>query len=570
MTQVSRFWDGVAVGDATLAPYDAATEFARVMQSVSGAGGVATNQSAVFRGELNELAVTGAATPVSINTGRAITAGTWYENDAASTVAIPTPAALTRIDRIVLRKDWSAAVQTVRITRIAGAEGGAAPGLTQVWGTTWDEPLAQVSIDIAGVITLTDQRQFVGNNAGAGAGSTTGQVLNWNGTNATWTSQLAPPLGSVGAPTYSFVGDLNTGMWSSAADTIVWSTGGVISATLGSTGVFTVGATANTIGLLVASNADATTVATSVIPQLLIVNSNGTANNWSMIGFGQTSGDSGGAMIGGLHVSHTGGSREYALAFFTAVAGGTTTERIRITGAGLVGINQTTNTFMTQGVTIQQGGADNEILAFKSSDVAHGMTGLAETDTYVHWIKYHATNGGVSSTAFSSSVIAYELVGAATTGDATKSIFASGAINLVGALKAGTSYGAMGATDNILIIGVTGGAQFIFQSDGTSYENVGTAWVNYDEYDDVALLTDLSIAASRADDAIHQRFASFLRYSPEMLQAMDLIHFNADGHHFANRSKIQMALIGASRQLGDRVTTLERENQELRNALALA
>ena len=34
------------------------------------------------------------------------------------------------------------------------------------------------------------------------------------------------------------------------------------------------------------------------------------------------------------------------------------------------------------GITINQGGQDNEILALKSSDVAHGITGIAETDTY--------------------------------------------------------------------------------------------------------------------------------------------------------------------------------------------
>lgn len=159
MTERSRFWDGVATGDATEAPYDAPTEFAAVLRSLSGAASVTTNLGGVFDAELNELAVTGATSPVSVASGRALAYGNWYESDAAVNVAIPTPAASTRIDRIVLRKDWTA--QTVRITRIAGVEGGAAPALVQIAGTTWDTPLAQASITTGGAITLTDQREFI-------------------------------------------------------------------------------------------------------------------------------------------------------------------------------------------------------------------------------------------------------------------------------------------------------------------------------------------------------------------------------------------------------------------------
>lgn len=192
MTQVSRFWDGTTTGDATTAPYDAGTEFSKVLMSVAGAAGIATNLSGVFRGELSQLAVSGAATPVSIASGRAITWGTWFENDAATTVAIPTPASSTRVDRIVLRKDWVA--QTVRVTRIAGVEGAGAPALTQVAGTTWDEPLAQVSITTGGVITLTDQREFIG---GAGMPTPTGtnSILTSTGGVASWST--TPTIGGI-------------------------------------------------------------------------------------------------------------------------------------------------------------------------------------------------------------------------------------------------------------------------------------------------------------------------------------------------------------------------------------
>jgi hypothetical protein len=160
MAETSRFWDGTSTGDATAAPYDAATEFAGVLKSIIAAAALQPDEGGVLAGQLNECATSGAATPISVAAGRAICYGTWYQADAAVSVAVPSPGASTRIDRIVLRKDWAA--QTVRVTRIAGVEGGGAPALTQTAGVTWDTPLYQLSITTLGVITLTDQRRWIG------------------------------------------------------------------------------------------------------------------------------------------------------------------------------------------------------------------------------------------------------------------------------------------------------------------------------------------------------------------------------------------------------------------------
>lgn len=159
MAQTSRFWDGTVTGDATTAPYDAATEFAKALGSAAGAFGVPTNFGGVCRGELNQLAVTGATSPIAIASGRAIVYGTWYENDAAVSQAIATPAVSSRIDVIVLRKSWVA--QTVRIAVVTGVEGGGAPALTQTAGVTWDIPLTGLFITTGGAITLLDARQFI-------------------------------------------------------------------------------------------------------------------------------------------------------------------------------------------------------------------------------------------------------------------------------------------------------------------------------------------------------------------------------------------------------------------------
>lgn len=159
MTERSQFWTTGTTGDGTTTITEAqAIEWFRDTTTPFASAGPHTSQG-VLAGVLNELAVSGVSSPVAVATGAAAVEGYYYKNDAAVNVAIPTPAGSTRIDRIVLRASHST-TRTVRITRIAGTEGAGAPAITQTAGTTWDIPLAQVSITTGGVITVTDERSF--------------------------------------------------------------------------------------------------------------------------------------------------------------------------------------------------------------------------------------------------------------------------------------------------------------------------------------------------------------------------------------------------------------------------
>jgi hypothetical protein len=154
MAEQSGFWDSTGTGDGSAGGYTE-TQLYQHLEALF----LRTKASeCVLKNFLNALVVSGTATPVSIATGAAVVAGFWYINDASTTLAVPTPAASTRIDRIILRVSWSA--QTVRLVRLAGVEGGAAPTLTQTLNTTYEVSLAQVSITTGGVITVTDERQY--------------------------------------------------------------------------------------------------------------------------------------------------------------------------------------------------------------------------------------------------------------------------------------------------------------------------------------------------------------------------------------------------------------------------
>jgi hypothetical protein len=121
------------------------------------------------------------------------------------------------------------------------------------------------------------------------------------------------------------------------------------------------------------------------------------------------------------------------LEFWTAAGSGTTlTERLRIDSAGSVFIGDTANTKMTQGLTINQGAADDQAISLKSSDVGHGLTSagyaVQETDTYLSMRKQDAGNGGAEISAFMQNVAAAQVLvfdahgGTATTTKATNGV----------------------------------------------------------------------------------------------------------------------------------------------------
>jgi hypothetical protein len=115
----------------------------------------------VFKGYLNELAVTGTSSPVAVNTGAAVVYGKLYFNSASVNVAVGTPVVGTTGHRVVLRATWGV-TQTVRIALVSSADGTAdIPAVTQTADTLWEITLATLTITTGGVITVTDARAYV-------------------------------------------------------------------------------------------------------------------------------------------------------------------------------------------------------------------------------------------------------------------------------------------------------------------------------------------------------------------------------------------------------------------------
>jgi hypothetical protein len=159
MAQNSRFWvtSATPTGDQQ-ASYSGA-DFADVWRAM-GEGVISGHSLPALDGELACSA--GGANTVNVADGAAIVDGIYFESTAVENVNVPSAIGEgnTRIDRIVVRANWSS--YEAKITRIAGTDAAtpSAPAITQTTETTYDLPLCQVLVDTSGNVTVTDERDW--------------------------------------------------------------------------------------------------------------------------------------------------------------------------------------------------------------------------------------------------------------------------------------------------------------------------------------------------------------------------------------------------------------------------
>jgi hypothetical protein len=227
--------------------------------------------------------------------------------------------------------------------------------------------------------------------------------------------------------------------------------------------------------------------------------------------------------------------------------------------AGIMYLGDNANAGMTLGLTINQGAADDEILAMKSSDVAHGVTGVTETDTYGLFRKAVGAEGGLEVLGLSETNRGVLITGVVTTVDTTKSAAALGGIGIYAQKKSGTGVVGMDANSNLLVVGDASSVRFILDADGDSHQDVGTAWTNFDAEDDLALLDASSALLGRDPGGLRRNFSDgFLVENKARLSNLRIVSFNddTDGRPFINWSRFHMLHMGATRFIADEVREL--------------
>jgi hypothetical protein len=202
-------------------------------------------------------------------------------------------------------------------------------------------------------------------------------------------------------------------------------------------------------------------------------------------------------------------------------------------------INDDTNVGMTLGLTINQGAADDQILAFKSSDVGHGMTartgGSGSDDTFAYFKKSTAgtTGGGLVISALTESINGVTIQSAATSANTTKGRGGSVAILMDCQLKDGTGVttyvggGDNTGTDGNLwgVADQAAGLVCMVDTEGQLYAvanaHAGDVSVGAiaDSYDDAQLVRALDHAKTSAGarGLIRSRWDDFISYREQDL-----------------------------------------------------
>jgi len=204
-----------------------------------------------------------------------------------------------------------------------------------------------------------------------------------------------------------------------------------------------------------------------------------------------------------------------------AVAG---TERFRLTSGHLF-IQDTANGDVSSGVTLQQADADDQIFALKSSDVAVGVTTVAETDTYFAIKKRCGGAGGPQIIGLSEGTYGMELKAVASTDCTTHS--ANGAGNFyLSAFKAnGTGVQANAANANVFVVADNTLTKFIVDLEGDIFYDGSAA--AFDTYCDAqltrALATTMQEATCKPTQVVRNQWDDFVTYNEQTLLDLGIL-----------------------------------------------
>jgi hypothetical protein len=215
------------------------------------------------------------------------------------------------------------------------------------------------------------------------------------------------------------------------------------------------------------------------------------------------------------------------------------------------------------GLTLDQNASDGNILTFKSSDIAHGMTGLAETDSFGRFKKLNADAGGLMIEGYTEDVYGIYLSATQTNENTTTSVNAIANIHFKSLIKSGTGSAAISADGNLFAVAGSN-TKFIVKGDGDIFAD-GTLSA-YDTYEDAQLVRAFDL--SHGKNVINSTFDKYVQYNHETLADANLVGREEDGtpNHMINVTGMQRLHNGAIWQQYEKHEKLANAMYELAKA----
>ena len=209
-------------------------------------------------------------------------------------------------------------------------------------------------------------------------------------------------------------------------------------------------------------------------------------------------------------------------------------EALRFTGQEISTGGETAPDVDAGGITSNHGSSDGLLMTFKNSDIAHGMTGIAETDTYGAVAKFANAQGGLrlyglsDASGYAGLDLFAVMGGASNTGEAEH---VNGILHLETGIKSGTSRGAAGDDENLVCIKNNGATEVIFKGDGEIFSNQTATVGTYDTYEDAQLIRAYDLNRGKnVKGLIDSKFDKFVQYNQKDLMDAKLIGKDEDGN----------------------------------------
>ena len=213
---------------------------------------------------------------------------------------------------------------------------------------------------------------------------------------------------------------------------------------------------------------------------------------------------------------------------------------------GHVSINESAPDTGDGGLCLNQTSNDDNILTFKSNDVAHGMTDDNEADTYMTFGKYSPTQGGGKIKGYSEdTALGLRFESFVPSVGTTKSTSGRGATEFTTYISDGSAGNSATVTDNGNLISMRAGntTRFVFDEDGDFHADSSST--TFDAYDDAQLVRAFDL--SKGKGVIDSKFDKFVAYNHEHLADLQLVGREDDGtpNHFINVCGFQRLHNGA-------------------------